>query len=261
LTARVVRLRIAPVKGLGLLERDWVDVGPTGVAEDRRFFLLGPDGRHRSGLAHGPLVRIAPDYDPAAERLVLTFPSGDAVAGSAAATGDVIHVPWNERVMHARAVAGFDEALSAFVGMPVRLVRTEPGHRPSSSHVTILSVASVEAVERGAGLPDALDERRFRMLVTIDGVEPYAEEAWVGGQVEVGGAVVRVDVEAARCATTTRDPSTGLRDLDVLRLLADVRGVTPRKTVDLGVYCDVVRPGRVAVGDVVRPVAEGESAA
>jgi uncharacterized protein YcbX len=259
---RVVRLRVTPVKGLALVERDAVDIGPHGVAEDRRFFLVGPDGRHRSGLAHGPLVRIVPSYDSAAERLELRFPSGEVVAASALPAGDAFEVPWSERrTLLARPVPGFDEALTAYTGIPLRLVRAEPGHRPSSAHVTIISTASLEALERGAGLPDPLDDRRFRMLVTIDGVPPYAEDAWVGGHVAVGDAVVRVDVPAARCATTTRDPSTGVRDIDVLRLLAEVRGVSERKTVDLGVYTDVTRPGRVAVGDVVRPLAADESAA
>jgi uncharacterized protein YcbX len=119
--------------------------------------------------------------------------------------------------------------------------------------VTILSIASVEALERGADLPAPIDDRRFRMLVTIDDVPAYWEDRWVGGELAVGSAIVRVDEEASRCATTTRDPSTGLRDIDMLRVLRDVRGVSPRQTVDLGIYCDVVRPGRVAVGDQVRP--------
>lgn len=258
---RVVRLRIAPVKGLRLIDRDAVDIGPDGVPEDRRFFLVGPDGRHRSGLAHGPLVRIVPDYDVAAERLALTFPSGEVVRADARGGPERLEVPWDERTLLARPVPGFDEALSDYVGMPIRLVRAEPGHRPSSAHVTILSQASVEAVERGADLPDQLDDRRFRMLVTIEGVAAYEEERWVAGEVAVGTAVVRVDVPAARCATTTRDPSTGVRDVDVLRLLAQVRGVSERRTVDLGVYCDVVRGGRVAVGDIVRPLEADKSAA
>ncbi len=258
---RVVRLRVAPVKGMALLDRETVEIGPHGVAEDRRFFLVGPDGRHRSGLAHGPLVRIVPEYDPATERLALAFPDGRRVEGDARPTGELLEVPWHaRRALRARSVEGFDEALSGYVGMSIRLVRAEPGSRPSSAHVTILSVASVEAVERAAGLPDAIDDRRFRMLVTIDGVPPHAEDEWVGREVAVGSAVVRVEIEAARCATTTRDPSTGLRDLDMLRVLRDVRGVSDRKTVDLGVYCDVVRTGRVTVGDDVRPL-EVETAA
>ncbi len=253
---RVVRLRIAPVKGLALLEQEAVELGPEGVAEDRRFVLLGPDGRHRSGLAHGPLVRIVPDYDPVAERLTLRFPDGGAVTADALGEGDPIEMPWpyGGDAAYVRHVPAFDEALTAYVGMPMRLARTLPGQRPSSAHVTILSVASVEALERDAGLPEPIDDRRFRMLVTIDGVPPFGEDRWVGGEVAVGTAVVRVDEEAARCATTTRDPATGLRDIDMLRVLRDVRGVTERRTVDLGVYCDVVQPGRVALGDEVKPL-------
>jgi uncharacterized protein YcbX len=255
-TGRVVRLRIAPVKGLALLDRSSVDIGPEGVEDDRRFLLLGPDGRHRSGLAHGPLVRIVPDYDPVSERLTLRFPDGLELTADARGEGDPFEMPWPHGggPVHVRHVPEFDEALTEFVGMPMRLARTMPGHRPSSAHVTILSVASVEALERGADLPDTIDDRRFRMLVTIDGVPPFTEDRWVGGEVAVGSAIVRVDTEAARCATTTRDPATGLRDLDMLRILRDVRGVTPRQTVNLGIYCDVVRPGRVALGDEVRAV-------
>ena len=253
---RVVRLRIAPVKGLGLIERESIELGPEGVAEDRRFVLLGPDGRHRSGLAHGPLVRIVPEYDGGAERLTLRFPDGQVIVADAVGDGDPIEMPWpyGGGAVFVRHVPAFDEALSAFVGMPMRLARTLQGERPRSAHVTILSVESVEALERRAGLPEVIDDRRFRMLITIDGVPPFEESRWVGHEVAVGDAVVRVDEEAARCATTTRDPSTGVRDIDMLRILKDVRGVTERKTVDLGIYCTVMRPGRVAVGDEVRPL-------
>jgi uncharacterized protein YcbX len=197
-----------------------------------------------------------PDYDAATERLTLRFPDGAVVTSDARGEGDPIEMPWpyGGGAVHVRHVPAFDEALSGYVGMPMRLARTLAGERPSSAHVTILSIASVEALERGAGLPEAIDDRRFRMLVTVDRVPPFGESRWVGDEVAVGEAVVRVDEEAARCATTTRDPATGLRDIDMLRILRDVRGVTPRKTVDLGVYCNVVRPGRVAVGDEVRPL-------
>jgi uncharacterized protein len=258
--ATVTRLRIAPGKGLGLIERREVEVGPEGVSDDRRFYLLGPDGRNRSGLAFGPLVRIVPDYDAAGERLTLRFPDGTVLTHDASGGDELVHVPWSDRVLHARPVPGFDTALTDYVGMPMRLVRADPGHRPASAHVTIISRASLETLERGADLPEPLDDRRFRMLVTIDGVGAFAEDAWIGSTVGVGEAMVRVNIQAARCATTTRDPATGLRDVDMLRILADVRGVSPRRTVDLGVYCDVVRPGRVAVGDEVRPL-QAESAA
>jgi hypothetical protein len=56
-----------------------------------------------------------------------------------------------------------------------------------------------------------------------------------------------------RCATTTRDPATGKRDLDALREIAAYRGKRDGKKIDFGVYGRVVEPGRVRVGDTVDP--------
>ena len=53
---------------------------------------------------------------------------------------------------------------------------------------------------------------------------------------------------------TTRHPDTGERDLDTLRLIKRHRGLSDRKTIDLGIYGQVERPGTVRVGDTVEPV-------
>ena len=60
----------------------------------------------------------------------------------------------------------------------------------------------------------------------------------------------------ARCATTTRDPSTGERDLDTLRVIKEYRGLREGNNIDFGVYGDVEKPGRVRVGDPVEFVGE-----
>ena len=55
-----------------------------------------------------------------------------------------------------------------------------------------------------------------------------------------------------RCATTTRDPDTGLRDLDTLGTIAEYRAdVATREPLPFGVWGEVVEPGRVALGDPV----------
>ena len=253
----VTKLRVAPVKGLALHDRESIELEAGGVAENRRFFLLGAEGRHVSGLAHGPLVRVVPEYDPTTEWLVLRFPDGTSVAGSAVADGEAVDIPFLERRASGRVVEGpFAEALSAYAGRQLRLVRASATAEASEAPVSLISEASVEAIERGADHPGALDDRRFRMLVTIDGVEPYGEEAWVGRDVRLGRAVVRVTRACPRCATTTRDPSTGLRDFDTLRAIAEVRGRSDTKTLDLGVYARVVEPGPVAVGNEVAPCSE-----
>ena len=49
------------------------------------------------------------------------------------------------------------------------------------------------------------------------------EDTWIGSKVRVGGAVVLVRDNVGRCAVTTRDPDTGVRDLDTLDAIADYR--------------------------------------
>ena len=249
----VRKLAVTPVKGLALLHPAAIELEPGGAVGNRRFYLVGPDGRNRSGLAFGPLAAIVAEYDPAAERLTLRFPDGTAVSGDAAATGEHLDVRWSRtRRLQGHVVDGpFAAALSRYVGLDVRLVRAESGEAPQSAPVSIVSEASLEALERFADLPERLDDRRFRMLVTIDGIEAFGEDGWIGREVRLGEAVVRVEIEAARCATTTRDPSTGQRDWDALAALRGLRGVSDRQTIDFGVFGSVVRAGRVAVGDEV----------
>jgi uncharacterized protein YcbX len=52
---------------------------------------------------------------------------------------------------------------------------------------------------------------------------------------------------------TTCDPDTGLSDFDTLNLLAGYRREGVTEPLPFGVYCDVAAPGRVRVGDAVRP--------
>jgi uncharacterized protein YcbX len=250
----VSKLAIAPVKGLALRHPTEIVLGTHGVAENRRFFMIASDGRHRSGLAFGPLAAIVPDYDAASERLVLRFPDGAVVDGDASALDGSVVVPWGAREMVADVVRGpFSEALSDYVGMALRLVRAGDDAHPQSYPASIVSEASLDALEGSAHLPGPLDDRRFRMLMTIAGCEAFEEDRWVGREARVGESIVRIVVPTARCATTTRDPATGQRDWDALRALKDLRGVSPEQTVDLGVYATVVKPGRVAVGDEVAP--------
>ena len=104
---------------------------------------------------------------------------------------------------------------------------------------------------------DAVDRRRFRMGIEVDGASARAADGWLGGEVAVGGAVLEVVARCERCVVTTRHPETGVVDLSTLRALADLRG---RDDVCLGVLCRVVTPGPVAVGDPVRPSASARGA-
>jgi hypothetical protein len=92
------------------------------------------------------------------------------------------------------------------------------------------------------------------MTIGVEGVEAHAEDGWLGGRVHVGGAVVVVCGKVGRCAVTTLDPDSGIRDLDTLGAIAAYRGDVPtHEPLPFGVWCEVVEPGHVTVGDAVEP--------
>ena len=195
---------------------------------------------------------------PAVEngRLRLHFPDGTVVEGDVE-PGEGIRTSFYGRPVAGRLVEGpWNDALSELAGKALRLAQTEregDGHdRGRKAGASLVSTGSLEALGAAAGADRPVDGRRFRMTIGVDGVEPHAEDAWIGDQVRVGGAVVAVHAHAGRCATTTLDPDRGIRDLDTLGAIASYRGDVPtREPLPFGVWCEVVEPGRVAVGDPV----------
>jgi uncharacterized protein YcbX len=144
------------------------------------------------------------------------------------------------------------DPLSRLHGSPVRIVRPDGPGELQEAPLTLVSRASLERLEREAGR--RVDPRRFRMLFDLDGCGEHEEDAWGGRRVRIGGALVRVGGGVGRCAVTTRDPETGERDLDTLRLLRGYREPLEDGEIPFGVYAEVEQPGRVRVGDPVEPL-------
>jgi uncharacterized protein YcbX len=114
--------------------------------------------------------------------------------------------------------------------------------------LTLVNLASVR--ELAARMGTAVDPLRFRANLYIDGVPAWAEFDWVGGEIRIGAAVLRIPARIPRCAATSVDPETGERALNVVKGLQAAYG-----HYDMGVYGEVVGGGRIAVGDAVAPPA------
>ncbi len=246
----VARFNLTPVKSTSLQHPDQVFLGERGVDVDRRFLFVDPDGRRVSDAAKAPLLGIVARYDQGSERLALRFPDGTECEGDACALGRPMPVALYDRTVSARPVSGpFSSAVSAHAGRDLRLVRVELPESAGGSHrVSIVSVGSVEDIGHKGGR-DALDARRFRMLVEVEGCDPYEEDAWSGRRIRLGGAVVRVGDSIPRCVVTTLDPDGGRPDFPTLEVLAEHR--KREGGLMLGVYGDVEQPGPVRVGDPV----------
>src|SRR5579871_1827643 len=96
---------------MGLVHPDEVVLGRDGVRNDRRFYLVDPDGRLINNKTCGGLMQIRPHVSDDASRLSLLFPSGDEVAGDVdpgapvvtsfygrPVTGRLAEGPWSEAI-------------------------------------------------------------------------------------------------------------------------------------------------------------------
>ena len=254
----VSRLSITPVRSLALQHPDSIELGPNGVADDRRYSLHTEDGRIFDATKYGPLVQIRASLQTAngSERLVLVMPTGEVIEGDVE-LGAPVTLDIYDRLFAARPVIGpWADAISTFAGRRLQLFRSE--RRPDEQDrfpVSIVSQASAEELARQGNEGRPVDIRRFRMLIEIAGAEaPHEEDTWLGREVAIGQSLVRVTRPDARCVITTQDPDTGERDFPTLHVIRQYRGLRDGRKLDFGVYADVVRPGRVAVGDAVTPV-------
>jgi uncharacterized protein len=140
--------------------------------------------------------------------------------------------PWAapESAARIREVAGAGASLSRPLG----------GHEFDAAPILLVTDGSIAQL--------GYDRRRFRPNIYVEGADGPVEQGWVGREVRVGGVVLRVDEPCERCVITTIDPDTIEVDLDVLkRARAELAG-------NMGVYCSVVEPGAIAVGDAVEPL-------
>ena len=93
------------------------------------------------------------------------------------------------------------------------------------------------------------------MLIEIDGVEPHEEDGWVGSQVRVGPALLRMHGHVGRCLITSRDPESADVDLPTLEQLGEYRReVDSTEPLPFGIYGEVLEGGSVRVGDAVMVV-------
>jgi uncharacterized protein YcbX len=251
---RIDRMYISPVKSLALQEITRANLDKPGIAGDRAFFIIDERGRLFTQRDHGPLVRVKAKYDAATDELELLFPDGQCIRG-AVELGEAVTTPfWEERPVEGRLARGdWSAALSNYAGEPLRLVKAaRMGSSFDGYPVSICSTASLEALARAAG-KTAVDGRRFRQNIYLSGARAHEEDEWLAREVRVGKALVRVKIRDSRCIVTTRDPETGLPDLNTLKIIPTYRTDQP-KEVNFGVYCTVAEPGEASVGDAVTPL-------
>jgi uncharacterized protein len=244
---------MTPVKGTRVQAVEMIDLQAQGARGDRAFYVIDERQRMRNGKQLGELQAVVADYDLEASRLGLVFPDGTRAEGTLG-YGDPIETRFFSRSVAARPLIGpWSEALSSFMGQPLRVVAPTGSalDRGPEAAASIISRGSLSRLAEEAGT-DAVDGRRFRMLVEVAGIDAHEEDSWMGRQVRIGEALVAVRGNIGRCLVTSRDPDSGEVTLPTLDLLGNYRPeVETTEPLPFGIHAKVLEPGPVRVGDLV----------
>ena len=261
---RITALHTYPVKGCRRLEHDVALVEPWGLAGDRRWMMVDPDG---VGITQRDTTRLTQlTVRARAGGLELSAPGLPPLSVDEPADGakEFVRVFRHQAAVPARIAESAWS--SAFLRQPARLVwqadptrAVDSGGRPhdrvslADAHPMLLTAeASLAAlndwlVEAGE---EPVPMTRFRPNVVVAGVEAWAEDAWVGRRLRLGGTTVRVAEACARCVVTTVDQETGEKGREPLRMLGRRRRVDNRLLFGIKLIPDGPA-GRLSVGDPV----------
>jgi uncharacterized protein YcbX len=211
-----------PVKSMAGERLDACEVAETGLVGDRRWALI--DGTaHRAGK---PLTIREED-----QLMRYRARLADGRAEVVTPRGEVA-------LMDGSLVS----RLASETSRPLMLRELE-GANFDDSPILVVNVATIAAFGVEAGME--VDHRRFRANLYVSGLAPEEELSWIGGRVAVGQAELEVVSRCERCVVITKDPDTVATTPELLRVLTQTRETC------LGVYCRVIRPGRVVTGDHV----------
>ncbi len=222
--ATLTALSVYPVKSCRGIALEEATVDATGLAGDRHWMVVRPNGRFVTQRELPRLALIGTALDAAS--LTLAAPGSAPLVVSRDAFGDKCDVTvWK---FDGRGIDCGEEPaawLSSFLETPLRLVRFDttsprecsPQWTPGARAVTefsdsfpMLVISRASLVDLNARLPKALPMERFRPNLVIDGVDAYDEDRM--HELRGAGITIRIAKPCARCVVTTTDQQRGERD-------------------------------------------------
>ena len=233
----------SPVKGMRHLSHDRIDLDERGPLGDRAFCVVDADrARVLRTVQHPSLISVVARLEDGL--LSMTLPSGETVASQPAPSGESLACDYWGRTVGLELLDGPHAAvLSDLLGQDVRLAAAPRGGVVFDAPVTLVGTASLRDLAARTGRPVAA--ARFRATLVVETDDAYVEDTWLGTEVTVGEARLRVGGPIPRCAVIDHDPLTGVKDVRLLKALVQRRPVNTAGEPMFGVYAECLRPGAV----------------
>jgi uncharacterized protein YcbX len=263
---RLSAIHVYPVKSCRGEARGEALVEPWGLAGDRRWMIIDPEGRFVTQREEPRLATIAVALRPdgielrsGGGRLVVPFPDGEPRPVTV----------WRSTVPARMAEASLERLIGrdlrlAYMDDPrSRAVNPEYG-RPEDRvsfadgyPLLLASETSLDDLNGRMAAPLPMD--RFRPSVVVAGAPPWAEDLW--RRIRIGAATFRVVKPCDRCIVTTTDQTTGARGAaggEPLRTLARFRRRGDKVFFAQNLIPDAT--GTIRVGDPVEVLDQAVSA-
>jgi len=137
-----------------------------------------------------------------------------------------------------------EEPLPDMASWPAEILEYDspPGTYFDAYPILLMSTQALHTLSSRA--PNNFDTRRFRPNILIDGMEgEFPENQWVGKQLQIGSAVLSIDMPCPRCIMTTHPVADVPKDPKIMRHLVK------HNDGNLGVYARIIQPGVMSEGD------------
>ncbi len=139
-----------------------------------------------------------------------------------------------------------DEPLPDLSSFPPEVFEYEspPGTYFDAYPILVMSTGSLQTMQERSKASN-YDVRRFRPNLLVELPGEFPENQWVGKSIKLGSVLLKVEMPCPRCVMTTH----GFRDLEKDPKV--MRELVQQNNGDLGVYCTVITPGNLSVGDSI----------
>jgi len=148
-----------------------------------------------------------------------------------------------------------DEPLPDMMSWPAEVLEYDspPGTYFDAFPILLMSTTSLDTLSTRAN--NNFDIRRFRPNILVDGLsgDPesgnsesgFPENAWVGRKLQIGSAVLSIEMPCPRCIMTTHPVAEVPKDPKIMRHLVT------HNDGNLGVYARVIQAGTIRQGDTM----------